>query len=54
MIEDNDDEHLYTEAEFKAAFPDRAFTWDLDEHPDDDMGKLICACRPCRELGLED
>lgn len=41
----------FTEAEFKAAYPDRAFTWDLDEHPDDD--DAVCACRSCRELSYE-
>ena len=46
-----DEESYLTEAEFKEQHPDRAFTWDLDEHPTD--GNDICACRSCRELSQE-
>jgi hypothetical protein len=49
----NLDEEYWTKETFAQDFPDRAFTWDLDEC-EDDTGNKMCACKTCREYSLED
>ena len=47
-----EDEIEYLNKEqFCQAYPDKCYTWELDEHPE--FSDDVCACRSCRELSLE-